>query len=116
MPMPRSPFAFLGSTLQSLTMWIQDADSPPSVVSAPASLGPGSRGWGLGGEAWPSELYQGPLQEEYGCDALVLVGGQPAVPAAAAEPALGLRVQVELGAHGAVFPALLLLGRAGVVL
>lgn len=64
----------------------------------------------------PLRLYQGPLQEEYGCNALVLVGGQSAVPAAAAEATLGLRVQLELGAHGAVLPALLLPGQTGVVL
>lgn len=65
-----------------------------------------------GGVTQAPRLYQGSLQEEYGCNALIFVGGQPAVPAAAAEPALGLRVQVELGAEGAVLPALPL-GQAG---
>lgn len=72
---------------------------------------------GCGGETpRPLGLYQGSLQEEYGCNALDLVGGQPAVPAAAAEAALGLRVQVELGAEDTVLPACLVLSQAGVVL
>lgn len=78
---------------------------------------PGSGGGVARGETpSPPGLYQGSLQEEYGCNALDLVGGQPAVPAAAAEAALGLRVQVELGAEDAVLPACLLLSQAGVVL
>lgn len=78
--------------------------------------GPGSPKWGTGGVARLLRLYQGPLQEEYGRSALIFIGGQSAVPAAAAEPALRLRAQVELGTHGAVLPALILLGQAMVLL
>lgn len=80
-------------------------------------LGSSSGRWGCKEESPRLQrLYQGSLQEEYGCNALVLVRDHPAVPAAAAELALGLRVQVELGAKGAILPALLILGWDGVVL
>lgn len=59
----------------------------------------------------PQRPYQGSLQEEYGGHTPGLVGYQPPVPAAATEPACGLRVQMELGVEGAVLPALLSLLR-----
>lgn len=86
--------------------------APPAACPTRHALAPEA---GLQ-EGRPLGLYQGSLQEEYGCNALDLVGGQPAVPAAAAEAALGLRVQVELGAEDAVLPACLVLSQAGVVL
>lgn len=67
-------------------------------------------GWSLllqVGVAQPTGPYQGALQEEYRRHARVDVERQPAVPAAAAEAALGLRVQVEPGAQAAILPALL---------
>lgn len=111
-------------------MWIWGTHSPPPPatshqcpdlgclpLSATPRLGPGSGRWDCREESpRPLRLYHGSLQEEYGCNALVPVQGQPAAPATAAETALGLRVQVELGAKGAILPALLLLCLAGVVL
>lgn len=95
----------LGPTLQSRGMCIQGPNPHPCHRASLAGL------WLLevglqGGVTQAPRLYQGSLQEEYGCNALIFIGGQPAVPAAAAEPALGLRVQVELGAEGAILPAL----------
>lgn len=89
---------------------------PPSPPVPQQSVAHWGRAQAVGlqaGATQPTGLYQGALQEEYGCHAHVLVGGQPAVPAAAAEAALGLGVQVELGAEAAILPAFLFLpGRA----
>ena len=102
-PRPRSPFSpakAQACPLHHPTAVTASDHTGHLRLPAPPGV-PWLRRQGCRGETpRPLGLYQGSLQEEYGCNALDLVGGQPAVPAAAAEAALGLRVQVELGAAG----------------